>query len=93
MYSKAQVEEILNFQASQGTRPSYLTEIAELTYGGHGKDGSWGLGMGERVRAALIDAMGWSLVPLYCLAGPFAVIILEGLLPWSLVKDFVTVIV
>ncbi len=50
IYSKAQVEEFLKFQDSQGTRRAYLTETAELAYGGRGEDGSWGLGLGERAR-------------------------------------------
>jgi hypothetical protein len=41
IYSKAQVEEFLKFQDSQGTRRAYLTETAELAYGGSGEDGSW----------------------------------------------------
>jgi hypothetical protein len=40
IYSKAQVEEFLKFQDSQGNRRAYLTETAELAYGGRGKDGS-----------------------------------------------------
>ncbi len=51
--SRVQVEEFLKFQDSQGTRRAYLMETAELAYSGHGEDGSWGLGMGERARAAL----------------------------------------
>jgi hypothetical protein len=47
IYSKAQVEEFLKFQDSQGTRRAYLTETAELAYGGRGEDGSWGLGLGQ----------------------------------------------
>jgi hypothetical protein len=47
IYSKAQVEEFLKFQDSQGTRRVYLTETAEVAYGGCSEDGSWGLGMGE----------------------------------------------
>ncbi len=37
--------------------------------------------------------MGWSLVPLYRLTGPVAIFILIGLLLWSIVKVFVSVIV
>jgi len=92
IYSKEQVEEFLRFQDSQGTRRAYLTETAERAYGGRGEDGAWGLGMGERAKSALIDAVGWSLVPMYRLIGPFSVIILLGLFAWSLVKVFVTVI-
>ncbi len=47
--------------------------------------------MREQARAALIVAMGWSLVQLYLLVRPFEVIILLGILAWSLVKEFVTV--
>jgi hypothetical protein len=93
IYSKAQVEEFLKFQDSQGTRRAYLTKTAELAYGGRGEDGSWGLGLGERAREALIDTVGWSLVPLYRLTGPVTVFILIGLLLWSIVKVIVSVIV
>jgi hypothetical protein len=70
-----------------------LTETAGLAYRGKGEDGSWGLGLGERAREALIDAVGWSLVPLNCLTGPVACFILLGLLVWSMVKVIVSVIV
>ncbi len=50
IYSKAQVEEFLKFQDSGGTRQAYLTETAELSYGGGGEDGSWGLGLGKQAR-------------------------------------------
>jgi hypothetical protein len=40
----------------------------------------------ERAREALIDAVGWSLVPMYCLAEPIAVFVLLGLLVWSIIK-------
>jgi hypothetical protein len=93
IYSKAQVEEFLKFQDSQGTRRAYLTETVEVAYGGRGKDGSWGLGLGQRVRETLIDAVGWSLVPLYRMTGPVAIFIMLGLLLWSVVKIFVSVIV
>ncbi len=65
IYSKAQVEEFLKFQDSQGTRRAYLTETAELAYGGRGEDGSWGFGLGERAKESLIKTVGWSLIPLY----------------------------
>jgi hypothetical protein len=68
-------------------------ETAELAYGGRGEDGSWGLGLGERAREALIDAVGWSLVQLYHLTGPIAVFISLGLLIWSMVKVGLSVIV
>jgi hypothetical protein len=74
IYSKAQVKEFLKFQDSQGNSQAYLMDIADLAYGGRGKDGSWGLGMGEKARADLINAMGWSLAPQYRWVGPFAVI-------------------
>ncbi len=93
IYSKAQVEAFLKFQDSQGTRRAYLTETAELAYIGSGEEGSWGLGLGVRAREALIDAVGWSLVPLYRLTGPIAVFISLGLLVWSMVKVVVLVIV
>ncbi len=93
IYSKAQVEEFLKFQDSQGTRHAYLVETAELAYRGRGEDGSWGLGLGGRAREALIDEVGWSLVPRYRLTGPIAVFILLGLLVWSMVKVVVSVIV
>jgi hypothetical protein len=47
IYSKAQVEEFLKFQDSQGTRRACLTETAELACGVRGEDGSWGLGLRE----------------------------------------------
>jgi hypothetical protein len=93
IYSEAQVEEFLKFHDSQGTRRAYLTETAELAYGERREDGSWGLGLGERAREALIDTVGWSLVPLYRLTGPVTVFILFGLLLWSIVKVIVSVIV
>jgi hypothetical protein len=39
IYSKAQLEEFLKFQDSQGTR-AYLMDTVELAYGGCGKDKS-----------------------------------------------------
>jgi hypothetical protein len=36
----------------------YLAETVELAYRGCGEDGSRGLFLGERVRAAHIDAVG-----------------------------------
>ncbi len=47
IHSMAQVEKFLKFQDSQGAWRAYLTETAELAYGGRGEDGSWGLGLGE----------------------------------------------
>jgi hypothetical protein len=41
-------------------------------------DGSWGLGLGEQARATLINAVGWSLVPMYHLVGPLAVFVILG---------------
>ncbi len=70
-----------------------MKEIEELAYGGQVKDGSWGLGLGERAREVLIDAVCWSLVPLYRLTGPVAFFILPGFLVWSMVKVIVSVIV
>jgi hypothetical protein len=93
IYSKAQVEEFLKFQDSQGTRRAYLTETAELAYGGRGEDGSWGLGLGEQAKEALIDTVGWSLIPLYRLTGPIAIFIMFGLLVWSIVKIVLSVII
>jgi hypothetical protein len=46
-YSKAQMEEFLEVQDSQGTQRAYLTETAELAYGGQGEGGSWGSRLGE----------------------------------------------
>ncbi len=42
IYSKEQLDKFLKFQDSQGTRRSYLTETAELVYGGHSKEGVLG---------------------------------------------------
>jgi hypothetical protein len=56
-------------------------ETVELAYGGS-EDGSWGLGLGKQARAAFINAVGWSLVLLYCLVGHFSAIILLGVLPF-----------
>jgi hypothetical protein len=39
VYSKAKMEEFLKVQDSQGTRRAYLTETAELAYGGRGGTG------------------------------------------------------
>ncbi len=52
-----------------------------------------GLGLGERARETLINTVGWSLVPLYCLTGPIAIFILLGLLVWSILKVIISVIV
>jgi hypothetical protein len=82
------VEEFLKFQDSQWTRRAYLTETAELAYRGQGEDRSWGLGLGERARGALIE-VGWSLVSLYRLTGPIAIFILLGLLAWSMINVIV----
>jgi hypothetical protein len=92
IYTKEQVAEFMKFQDSQGTRRAYLTETAELAYGGRGEDGSWGLGLGDRARDVIIDAVGWSLIPLYRLVGPSAVILILGLFFLSLLRIFVTVI-
>jgi hypothetical protein len=86
------VEEFLKFQDSQGTRRAYLTETAELAYGRCGEDGSWGQGLGEWAKEALIDTVGWSLIPLYRLTGPIAIFIMLGLLVWSIVKITTTTI-
>lgn len=55
------------FKGSQGTRQVYLTETVELAYEGRDQEGSWGFKLVEQARAALINGVGWSLVPLYCL--------------------------
>jgi hypothetical protein len=47
IYSKAQVEKFLNVQDSQRTWRAYLAETAELAYGSHREDVSWGLGLGD----------------------------------------------
>jgi hypothetical protein len=47
---------------------------------------------GWGTREALIDAVGWSLVPLYYLMEPLTIFILLGLLVWSMVKVIVSVI-
>jgi hypothetical protein len=93
IYSKAQVKEFLKFQDSQGTRRAYLTETVELAYGGWGEDWFWGLKLGERARAALINTIGWSLGTLYWVVGPLAIFILLGILAWSMIQVRVTVIV
>jgi hypothetical protein len=64
IYSKKQVKEYLKFQDSQGTRQAFLTETVELACGGSGEDSSWGLEMDDQTRAILMDAVGWSLLPL-----------------------------
>lgn len=76
----------MKFQESQGTRQAYLTTM-ELAYRGRGEDGPGA--SREQARAALINAVGWSLVLLYPLVGPSAVVILLGLLAWCLSKNFV----
>jgi hypothetical protein len=91
--SASQGEEFLKFQDSQGTRRAYLTKTAELAYRGRSEDGSWGLGLGEWAKEALIDTVGWSLIPLYRLTGPIAIFIMLGLLAWSIVKVIVSVII
>jgi hypothetical protein len=93
IHSKVQVEEFLKFQDTQGTWRAYLTLSAELASGGRAEDWSWGLRLGKRAREALIDAVGWSLVPLYHLTGPTAIFILLGLLARSMIKVIVSVIV
>ncbi len=75
IYSKAQVEEFLKFQDSQGTRSWPMEDVESMGPG----DSS----LGQCARGALIDAVGWSLMPLYCLTGPIAVFILLGLLVWT----------
>ncbi len=47
-YSKAQMEEFLEVQDSQGTQQAYLTETAELAYRGRGEGGSWGFRLGDQ---------------------------------------------
>ena len=64
IYSKEQIAEFLEFQDSQGTRKAYLAETAELVYSGRSADSRWGLGLGERAREAIIDAVGLSFIPL-----------------------------
>jgi hypothetical protein len=68
-------------------------ETVELAYRGLDKDGFWGMGLWERTREAFISAVDWPLALTYYLFGPFAVIILLGLLVWSIAKFVVTVIV
>jgi hypothetical protein len=70
IYRQAQVKKFLKLQDFQGTWRAYLAENAELAYGGCSKHGSRGLKLCDRVRESLIDAEGWSLVPLYRLMGP-----------------------
>ncbi len=92
IYSKEQVEEFLRFQDSQGTRKAYLAETAELAYSGRASDGTWGLGMGEQARAAIIDAVGLSLVPLYRIVGPRGVTLLFLMFFWGVVRLVFTII-
>ncbi len=54
VHSKAGGREFLWFKDSQGTRKEYLAEMAEMAYGGQAEDETWGLGMGEQARAAII---------------------------------------
>ncbi len=68
-------------------------ETVELAYRGLDKDGFWGIGLWERPREAFISAVDWPLALMYYLFGPFSVIILLGLLVWSIAKIVVTVIV
>jgi hypothetical protein len=48
--------------------------------------------MGERARAAIIDAVRLSLVPLYRIVGPTAVTILFLMFIWGVVKLVFTII-
>jgi len=86
IYSKEQVEEFLRLNNSQGTRKAYLAETVELTYG------TWGLGMGEQARGAIIDTVGLSLITLYRILGPMVVTLLLLLFIWGLVRLVVTTI-
>jgi hypothetical protein len=92
IYSKEQVEEFLAFQDSQGTRRAYLAETAELAYSGRAADGTWGLAMGEHARAAIIDAVGLSFIPLYWVLGPATATILFLMFAWGFVRLVVTIL-
>ena len=48
--------------------------------------------MGERARAAIIDAVGLSLVPLYRIVGPTAVTLLFLMFFWGMVRLVFTII-
>jgi hypothetical protein len=71
--SKEQVPELLLFQNQRITRKSYLAkmaEMAELAYSGQAGDGTWGLGMRERAKEDIINAVGLPSSPLYRIRGP-----------------------
>ena len=91
IYSKEQIADFLRFQDSQGTRKAYLAETAELAYSGQSGDGTWGLGLGERAREAIIDAVGLSFIPLYRVMGPLSMTVILVLFVWSLLRVLVTI--
>ncbi len=93
IYSKGQIAEFLQFQDSQGTRKAYLAETEELAYHGRAADGTWGLGMGERAREAISNAVGMSFIPLYRIIGPLSATIILILFIWSLLRMVTTVAV
>jgi hypothetical protein len=63
-----------------------MMETAQLAYGGCSEDRPWGLGLGKQGREPHINAIGYSLVPMYHLVRPFSGIVLLGHLVWSLIK-------
>ena len=91
IYSKEQIAEFQQFQDSQGTRKAYLAETAELAYSGRAADGTWGLGLGDRAREAIIDAVGISFIPLYRIMGPLSMTVILILFIWSLLRLLVTI--
>ena len=91
IYSKQQIADFLQFQDSQGTRKAYLAETAALAYSGRSADGAWGLGLGEKAREAIIDAVGLSFIPLYRVLGPLSMTVILVLFVWSLLRVLVTI--
>jgi hypothetical protein len=92
IYSTEQVEEFLWCQDSKGTKKAYLAETEVMAYSSWTEDGTWGLWMEERAKAAIIDTMGLSFIPLYRIVGPLAISILFLMFIWGLVRLVVTVI-
>jgi hypothetical protein len=63
-----------------------------MAYSCRAEDGIWGLRMGEQAKAAIIDAVGLSFIPLYRIVGPLAVSILFLMFISGLVRLVVTII-
>src|SRR5450830_1313255 len=92
IYSRTQMESFAKFADSQGTRKVFLAESAHLNFANR-RDGQWGLSLTDVATEAIVDAVGFSLIPLYRFLGPVAATVIMVLFLVSLVKTILDVII